>query len=319
MATKTTIITPSYNQGQYLEQTILSVLNQDYPNLEYIIIDGGSTDNSVGIIKKYEDHLAYWVSEPDRGQAHAINKGLQKATGDIFNWINSDDFLEPGALREIGNHFLENLQTNVYCGFARCFYDEGNVTSHEYRMGLKNSVAETILNVEMNQPATFYRTSIVKEFGGVNESLRYVFDDELWFRYLCAYGFDAVKLSEKRFAQFRLHGNSKSIGEGFDGFHAELQSVFIDIAKNAGAPEWLIGKMSEKKHADTYQSNGKWKLTHLDRGQYLAAFASNFINSLYLSGQKQIAKEAMKLAVKNGYFKWTRMMVSLRTKLFFQP
>lgn len=92
------IVTPSFNQGRYIEETIRSVLLQGYPNLEYIVIDGGSSDNSVGIIKKYEPWLAYWVSEADRGQAHAINKGFQKATGEIFGWLNSDDVYCKGAL-----------------------------------------------------------------------------------------------------------------------------------------------------------------------------------------------------------------------------
>src|SRR5204863_8863247 len=95
---KITIVTPSYNQGRCLEQTILSVIGQQYPNLEYIIMDGGSTDESVEIIKKYERHLAHWESEKDRGQAHAINKGFALATGTIFGWVNSDDFYLPGTL-----------------------------------------------------------------------------------------------------------------------------------------------------------------------------------------------------------------------------
>ena len=101
------IITPSYNQGQFIEQTINSVLDQNYPNLQYIIIDGGSTDDTVSIIKKYEHHLTYWVSEKDTGQASAINKGLQHCTGEIFNWLNSDDYLQPGALQKIANAFSE--------------------------------------------------------------------------------------------------------------------------------------------------------------------------------------------------------------------
>ncbi len=108
MFPRITIVTPSYNQGQYIEETILSVINQDYPNLEYIIIDGGSSDNTVEIIKKYSDRITYWISEKDNGQAHAINKGFRKATGDILNWLNSDDQLQPGALKIIAQRFGES-------------------------------------------------------------------------------------------------------------------------------------------------------------------------------------------------------------------
>ena len=102
---KISIITPSYNQGQYLEETIRSVRDQPYPNLEYIIMDGGSTDNSVEIIKKYESRLAHWESRPDDGQADAINKGFNMATGDILGWLNSDDYYKPGALTEVAEYF----------------------------------------------------------------------------------------------------------------------------------------------------------------------------------------------------------------------
>jgi glycosyltransferase involved in cell wall biosynthesis len=102
---KISIVIPSYNQGKYLEETILSVINQNYPNLEYVIIDDGSTDNSVEIIKKYEKYLTYWVSEKDNGQSDAINKGLKKCTGEIFNWLNSDDYLETNALFKIAEAY----------------------------------------------------------------------------------------------------------------------------------------------------------------------------------------------------------------------
>src|SRR6266513_4869973 len=110
------IITPSFNQAQFLEETILSVLNQRYPNLEYIVIDGGSTDGCVDVIKRYEDRLAFWVSEPDRGQPHAINKGLAKATGEIVAFINSDDVYLPGALSTVASHFIESPERGWLCG-----------------------------------------------------------------------------------------------------------------------------------------------------------------------------------------------------------
>src|SRR4051794_2419788 len=105
-----TIVTPSFNQGQYLEQTLRSVLDQGYPNLEHIVVDGGSTDESVEVIKRYADRLAWWVSEKDAGQSDAINKGFARATGDVYGYINSDDFLYPGALEAVAKAYAAGAQ-----------------------------------------------------------------------------------------------------------------------------------------------------------------------------------------------------------------
>lgn len=114
---KITIVTPTFNRVHYLEDTILSVLNQNYPNLEYIIIDGGSTDGSIDIIKKYESYLAYWISEPDEGFYHAIQKGFNKSKGDIMAWLNSDDKYHPGALKIVSEVFSDLKMLNGFLAY----------------------------------------------------------------------------------------------------------------------------------------------------------------------------------------------------------
>lgn len=298
---KITIITPSFNQGHYLEQTILSVLNQNYPNLEYIIIDGGSTDNSAEIIRKYEGRLAYWVSEPDRGQAHAINKGLARATGDIFNWLNSDDYLEPGALEEVASQFEKNPNGKIVCGFTYCFFEETHTHSHTYRMGLKPTIAETILDVEMNQPGSFYRMDEVKKLGGVNESLRYVFDDELWFKFLMKNGMAPVIFSEKRLANFRLHKASKSVDEGMHEFYKELLNLQLFIAEQIGLPEILIRYLKKDQFIDHYRSE-PWPVQFDGRKIFLNLLAERYRYRLYKDRYYELARRGVFQSLRKGHF-----------------
>ena len=120
---KITLVTPSYNQGRFLEQTILSVIDQDYPNLEYIVLDGGSTDETHSVLEKYQDFLSYSRSRPDQGQASAIREGLELGAGEIQAWLNSDDMLAPNALSTVGKFFVENKEAQVLCGGC-AFVDE---------------------------------------------------------------------------------------------------------------------------------------------------------------------------------------------------
>jgi glycosyltransferase involved in cell wall biosynthesis len=176
------IVTPSYNQAQFLEQTIASVLSQDYPHIQYIIIDGNSSDGSVDIIRKHAAHLAYWVSEPDTGQVDALQKGFMQATGDIFCWLNSDDiYLSTTVISSVVKLFLTNPQAQVITG-AGAFIDEQG-------QHLRAIQAEPLMTSYQNircrnmilQPATFFKRDILARVP-LDSSLNYVFDWDFWIR-----------------------------------------------------------------------------------------------------------------------------------------
>lgn len=226
---KVSIVTPSFNQGNFIEQTILSILDQEYPNLEYIIIDGGSSDETLDIIKKYENRLTYWVSEKDKGQSDAINKGLAHCTGDIFNWVNSDDFLEPNSLHFIAQEYMEQPFTAL-CGRVNVL-DE-SVLSHVRKPSyLALTKAETIADFNINQEGTWWQLDAVKKLEGVNPYFNYVMDLDLWFRALLAYDFGAFRTSEHILSNFRRHPNAKStqhasLSATENGFIREQYEIF---------------------------------------------------------------------------------------------
>ncbi|MEQ1554748.1 MAG: glycosyltransferase family 2 protein [Ferruginibacter sp.] len=210
---KISIVTPCFNQGHFIEETILSILNQNYPNLEYIIIDGGSTDNTVEIIKKYENYLKYWISEKDSGQANAINKGLKFCTGKIFNWLNSDDYLEPDSLYKIATAF-EDEKVQMVAGKVRNFSSTNEeIIQNQYLS------AEGLMcwkqNVKFVQPGVWMRREMIEKCSGINENFHYAFDWDLYIRYL--YNFPVVKEIPDLLVHFRLHEQSKtqSLSERF--------------------------------------------------------------------------------------------------------
>lgn len=174
------VVTPSYNQADYLEQTIQSVLAQDYPRIEYIIVDGASTDGSVGIIKRYDDRLAWWISEPDRGQADAINKGLQRANGEIVAWLNSDDLYLPGAVARAVAALQSNPALGLVYGDALTIDSQGRPI-HPLVFG-EWGLEELIRFRIICQPAVFMRRSILERAGYLDPAYHMMLDHHLWIR-----------------------------------------------------------------------------------------------------------------------------------------
>jgi glycosyltransferase involved in cell wall biosynthesis len=207
------IITPSYNQGQFLEATLCSVLEQDYPRLEYIVIDGGSTDDSPEILARYTSRLAYWESQPDRGQAHAINKGLQRAHGDFLGWLNSDDVLLPGVVSRAVHVFTQYPEVEVVYGHLERIDANGKLlpTPRLPKDRVDFDLSQVLGECVVNQPGSFWRRGAMERVGLLDEDLRYSLDYEYWIRLALA-GAQFMHLPES-VARFRLSSASKTVGQ----------------------------------------------------------------------------------------------------------
>lgn len=200
---KFSILTPSYNQGNLLERNILSVLNQNYENFEHIIVDGGSSDNTLEIIKKYP-HLK-WISEEDKGQADALNKGLQISSGEIIGWINSDDYYEPSVFSSIAMEFEK----------TDCKWVVGNMKEVDLIQNKERYIESPHVSYNalidnpdiVKQPCTFFKKNLITEVGGWNENLYMVMDFDLWLR--ISKKAEPIKI-EKCLANFVIHENQKT-------------------------------------------------------------------------------------------------------------
>lgn len=213
------IITCSLNQGAYIERTIKSVLAQNYPDLEYIIVDGASTDNTLEILKSYQDRII-WISEPDRGQAHAINKGFNMSKGEIIGWINSDDLYLPDSFEKVNQFFIENQQVDMVYG--DCYLiDENDKKIGELDVPVNFNLKRLIeWGDYIPQPSTFFRRHVFEQVGGINESLQYSMDYDLWIK--IGLHFQVRKINT-HLSCFRKHPQQKTFHANPDQYRENLR------------------------------------------------------------------------------------------------
>ena len=255
---KVSIVTPSYNQGRFVEESIRSVLLQGYPDLEYIIFDGGSTDNSVEIIKKYEPWLAYWVSEPDNGQSHAINKGLEKSTGQLFNWQNADDVLTVNSLSTAATAISECPEASYVHGYSIVIDIQSNILFYNYnddlfklfkgKTGFALDLDWSIANLKAGcQPGCLMDRELVTDLGGVDESNVFIMDLDICLRLAlvrppCYVDYPVVC--------FRKHPESKSLSRQTERANARLDMAAKLFARPDLPP--AIRKLKRKAMATAH-------------------------------------------------------------------
>jgi glycosyltransferase involved in cell wall biosynthesis len=229
------IVTPTYNQGAFIEGTIRSILLQGYPDLEYIIVDGGSTDGAVDIIRKYSPWLTYWVSEPDRGQAHAINKGFQKASGQLLNWLNSDDVLLRNALRTVADIAELMPQAGIISGCR--LQENGNGHVFVAQIDWLRAWPLYVLGFpEFPQESSFFSRQVWDAVEAVDEGLTYFFDVGFFARALAAT--DCMAVTNAPLSKMSVHPQMKTLRDDPERKAWEMRQVY---AKHM--PRWLFGRL----------------------------------------------------------------------------
>ena len=263
--TLVSIITPSYNQAKYLEQTITSVLTQDYPHIEYIVIDGASTDGSVEIIKKYQDKLTYWVSEKDKGQAEAINKGFAKATGEIIAWLNSDDVYLAGTVLSAVKIFEENPDVVLVYGNMLAVDEHGKTFN---TLKYKQLALEDLLCFQIvGQPAVFMRRSALQKAGGLDPDFHFMLDHHLWIR-IAQQG--KILHVDQTWAAARYHPEAKNRAQASQ-FGREAFRV-LEYAKQDAHLSPILSRISRRASASAHRVDARYLLDGDQPAASLAAW-----------------------------------------------
>ncbi len=262
--TLVSLITPSYNQASYLEQTMRSVLGQDYPDIEYIVIDGASTDGSVEIIRRYADRLAYWVSEKDRGQAEAINKGFARAHGEIVAWLNSDDTYLPGAVTAAVKAFDEHPEAVLVYADMLAVDEHGQTTN---TLKYQQLTLEDLLCFQIiGQPAVFMRRSALEKAGGLDLTFHFLLDHLLWIR-IAEQG--RIVHINQTWAAARYHAEAKNRAKAAE-FGREAFRILETVERDSNlAP--AFAKVRKRATASAHRVDARYLL---DGGQPAAALSA---------------------------------------------
>jgi len=234
------VVMPSLNQAAFLETAIRSVVDQGYPAFELIVIDGGSTDGSQDIIRRYEERLAYWISEPDFGQSDAINKGLARCRGDVFNWINSDDMLMPGALRSIGEAFQRKPDAELVVGTQMTCDQQGRVQRVSCPPSAWGRTARAWVS-PFGQQSSFFAIENIRRLGGVREDLHCIMDNDLFYRHFRAGG--RIHRIRNLIGIWRLHPECKRNCCGYEAAE-ERKRIFREYRIDPGANQRAWRKSS---------------------------------------------------------------------------
>jgi GT2 family glycosyltransferase len=277
--TLVSIVTPSFNQASYLEQTILSVLNQDYPRIESIVIDGASTDDSVEIIKKYASRLAYWVSEKDKGQADAINKGFARATGEVVAWLNSDDYYLPGAVSAAVKAFEENPNVVLVYGNLLAVDEHGKTFN---TLTYKQLTLEDLLCFQIiGQPAVFIRRSALDKTNGLDPTFHFMLDHYLWLQ-LAQHG--PILHVDQIWAAARYHPAAKNRAQPVE-FGREAFRILDHLTQDANlAP--ILAKVSRRVRASAYRVNARYFLD----GDQPAAALTAWMKAMFIHPPTALAR-----------------------------
>ncbi|MBV6402725.1 MAG: hypothetical protein CNIPEHKO_03038 [Anaerolineales bacterium] len=247
------IITPSFNQARYIEQTIQSVLGQDYPRIEYIVVDGASTDGSVEIIKKYANKLAWWLSEKDSGQAEAINKGLARATGEIVTWLNSDDYYLPSAVSAAVKVFEENSEVVLVYGNMLAVDERGNPFN---TLTYKQLTLQDLLCFQIiGQPAVFFRREVLSKTGMLDPTFHFLLDHHLWIR-IAQHG--KILHVDQTWAAARYHAEAKNRAKAAE-FGREAFRILAWAEGQAGLAE-SIRPVERRARASAHRVDARYLL-----------------------------------------------------------